>query len=139
GSRTAGGQRYVSFTYRVRNGTGVALNNVTVLLVSRAGVVAGTALSTLRKFDGTAADPSIAPLVVPTGTVAWAGDLTSMLSPYPDVLQVLTEAEVAAIPPPGDVTNIFPLGYMGRHKTSTSTRALPVPTDPTQYDGFMTE
>lgn len=138
GARNAGGQRYVSFTYRVRNGTGVAHNNVTVLLVSRTGVVAGTALSTLRKFDGTAANPAIAPLVVPTGTVAWASDLVTMQAPYPDVLQVLTEAEVAAIPMPGDVSNIFPIGYMVRHKTSTANRSLPVPTDPNQFDGLLT-
>lgn len=138
GARGQGGQRYISFTYRVRNGTGVALNNVTVLLVSRAGTIAGTALSTLRRLDGTAADPAIAPLVVPTGAVALGSDLVSMQGLYPDVLQVLTEAEVAAIPPPGDVTNIFPVGYVVRSKTSNANRALPVPTDPNQYDGLMT-
>ncbi|HYJ81073.1 MAG TPA: hypothetical protein VEW03_15780, partial [Longimicrobiaceae bacterium] len=138
GVRGQGGHRYVSFTYRVRNGTGVALNNVTVLMVSRAGTIAGTALSTMRKFDGTPADPAIAPLIVPTGAVGMAGDNVTMLSPYPDVLQVLTEAEVAAIPMPGDVSNIFPVGYMVRHKTSTANRSLPVPTDPNQYDGLLT-
>lgn len=138
GARGAGGQRYVSFTYRVRNGTGAPLNNVTVLLVSRAGTVAGTALSTLRRFDGTAADPTIAPNVVPTGAVAMGEGLTDMQALYPDVLQVLTEAEVAAIPPPGDVTNIFPVGYVVRSKSTTANRALPVPTDPNQYDGLLT-
>jgi hypothetical protein len=138
GLRGQGGQRYVSFTYRVRNGTGVALNNVTVLLVSRAGTVAGTALSTLRRFDGAAADPAVAPLVVPTGAVALGGDLVTMQALYPDVLQVLTEAEVAAITPPGDVTNIFPVGYVVRSKSTAANRSLPVPTDPNQYDGLMT-
>jgi hypothetical protein len=138
GARGAGGQRYVSFTYRVRNGTGAPLNNVTVLLVSRAGTVAGTALSTLRRFDGTAADPTIAPQVVPTGAVAMGQGLTDMQALYPDVLQVLTEAEVAAITPPGDVTNIFPVGYVVRSKSTTANRSLPVPTDPNQYDGLLT-
>ncbi|HEU0054771.1 MAG TPA: hypothetical protein VFQ39_16405 [Longimicrobium sp.] len=138
GTRTGGGQRYVSFTYRVRNGTGAPLNNVTVLLVSRAGTVTGTSLSTLRRFDGTAADPAIAPLVVPTGAVALGGDLVTMQALYPDVLQVLTEAEVAAIAPPAGVTNIFPVGYMVRSKNTTANRQLPVPTDPNQYDGLMT-
>jgi len=36
-ARGAGGQRYVSFTYRVRNSTAAPLNNLTMLLVSRAG------------------------------------------------------------------------------------------------------
>jgi hypothetical protein len=138
GSRTGGGQRYVSFTYRVRNNTGVALNNVTVLLVSRAGTVAGTSLSTMRRFDGTAADPAIAPLVVPTGVVALGGDLVTMQALYPDVIQALTEAEVAAIAPPAGVTNIFPVGYVVRNKGTSANRALPVPTDPNQYDGLMT-
>jgi hypothetical protein len=138
GARGAGGHRYVSFTYRVRNGTGTPLNNVTMLLVSRAGTVAGTSLSTLRRFDGTAADPSIAPLVVPTGIVALGEDLVSMQALYADVLQVLTEAEVAAITPPGDVTNIFPVGYMVRSKLAVTNRALPVPTSADQYDGLMT-
>src|SRR3954468_25041667 len=33
GARVAGGQRYVMFTFRVRNGTAAPLNNLTFLLV----------------------------------------------------------------------------------------------------------
>lgn len=138
GARGQGGQRYVSFTYRVRNGTGAPLNNVTLLLVSRAGTVPGTALSTLRRFDGAAADTAIAKFIVPTGAVALGSDLVSMQALYPDVIQVLTEAEVSAITPPGDVTNIFPVGYMVRSRNSDANRSLPVPTDPNQYDGLLT-
>jgi hypothetical protein len=138
GARTQGGQRYVQFTFRVRNGTGVALNNVTVMLVGRSSTLPGTALSSLKKFDGTAADPAIAPQVVPTGAVTVGTDLVSMQATYPDVLQVLTEAEAAAIVLPGDVTNMFPVGYMVRSKSSNANRTLPVPTDPNQYDGVMT-
>ncbi|HEX8393185.1 MAG TPA: hypothetical protein VF665_12645 [Longimicrobium sp.] len=138
GARGAGGQRYVSFTYRVRNGTGAPLPNVTMLLVSRTGTVPGTALSSLRRFDGGAADPAFATKVVPTGAVAMGSDLESMQALYPDVLQVLSEDEVAAIAKPGDVTNIFPVGYVVRNRTTPATRTLPVAATPNQYDGLLT-
>jgi hypothetical protein len=138
GTRGKGGQRYVTFTYRVRNGTGAPLNNLTMLLVERAGTVPGTALSQLRRFDGTAANSAIAPQVVPTGAVAMASDLETMHAMYPDVLQVLTEAEVSAITKPADVTNIFPVGYVVRRKNTNATRALPAASDANQFDGVLT-
>jgi hypothetical protein len=139
GTRGQGGQRYVTFTYRVKNGTGAALNNVTVLMVSRANTVAGTPLSTLKRFDGSAADPAIAPFVVPTGSVAMRGDLVTLQALDPDVIQVLTESEVAAITPPADVTGIFPYGYVVRSANPAATsRALPAATSANQYDGVLT-
>jgi hypothetical protein len=78
GARGAGGQRYVSFTYRVRNGSGGALNNLTLLMVTRAGSIAGSPLSQLKRFDGSPASSAIAPLVIPTGAVAMGSDLASM-------------------------------------------------------------
>jgi len=138
GTRTANGQRYIQFTYRVRNGTGAPLSNLTMLMVQRAGTISGTPLSSLKRFDGTSADPAIAPLVVPTGAVALRGDLVSMSALDPDVMQVFTEAEVAAITPPGDVTNIFPYGYMVRSATSTANRTLPNAATPNQFDGVLT-
>lgn len=139
GPRGQGGQRYVSFTYRVRNGTGAPLNNLTILLVSKTtGTVPGTPLSTLRLFNGTAANSAIASQVVPTGAVVMGSDLVSMQATYPDVLQALTEAEVAAITPPAGVTSIFPVGYVVRNRTSAVNRTLPATADPNQYDGVLT-
>lgn len=138
GARGQGGQRYVNFTYRVRNGTGAPLNNLTLLLVERSGTVPGTALSSLRRFDGSAANSAIAPQVVPTGTVVLGSDAQTMQAPYPDVLQVLTEAEAATITPPADVTNVFPVGYMVRSKLTNTNRTLPAATDANQYDGVLT-
>jgi hypothetical protein len=139
GARGSGGQRHVTFTYRVRNGTGAALNNVTVLMVSRSGTIAGTPVSTLRRFDGTAANPAIGPSVVPTGAVSLQSDLVSMRADYPDVLQVLSEAEVAAITPPAGVTEVFPYGYMVRSADPSAThRTLPASPGPNQYDGVLT-
>jgi hypothetical protein len=138
GSRTGGGQRYLTFTFRVRNGTGGALNNLTVLMVSRPSTISGTPLSLVKKFDGTNVDSALAKQVVPTGVTGLGSDLVTMQSPYPDVLQVFSEGEVAAITPPGDINGIFPYGYVVRNKASVSTRTLPATADPNQWDGVMT-
>jgi len=138
GTRTGGGQRYLTFTFRVRNGTGGALNNLTVMMVSRPSTISGTPLSLVKKFDGTNVDTALAKQVVPTGAATLGSDLVSMQSPYPDVLQVLTEPEVAAITPPGDINGVFPYGYVVRNKASVSTRTLPATADPNQWDGVMT-
>jgi hypothetical protein len=133
------GQRYVSLIYRVRNATGSALNNLTLLMVSRAGSIAGTPFSLLRRFDDSDADPTLASLVVPTGAVAMGSDETTMLGIYPDVIQAFQESEVAALTPPGDVTNVFPYGYVVRSaRAGESPRTLPAATDPNQYDGLLT-
>ena len=138
GARGQGGQRYVQFTFRVRNGTGADVSNLTMMLVSRASTIAGTPVSSMKKFDGTNADPSIASLVIPTGAVTMGSDLNQMLAPYPDVLQVYTEAEAAGIALPGDVTGIFPTGYVVRSARSNANRTLPATADANQYDGVLT-
>lgn len=137
GARGAGGHRYVTFTYRVRNSTGAPLDNLTIMLVERAGTVPGTALSSLRRFDGAAADPAVAPLVVPTGAVSIGSDLTTLNALYPDVIQVFTEAEIAGITPPAGVTNIFPVGFVVRNRTTNANRALPHTADANQFDGVL--
>jgi len=138
GTRNVDGQKYVTFTYRAKNGTGVALNNVTLLLVARSNTISGTPISTLKRVDGTTAPGAIASQIVPTGAVTKSADLVNLNSPYPDVLQVFTEAEVAAITKPADVLDIFPVGVMIRSKNTNANRTLPVPTDPNQYDGLIT-
>jgi hypothetical protein len=138
GARNAGGQRYVTFTFRVRNGTGSPLDNLTFLMVSKAGTLNGSAVSSLKRFDGTDASASIAPLVIPSGAVALGRDLETMEPLYADVIQAFTEPEVAAITPPGDVTGIFPYGLVVRNARSQSTRLLPATSDANQFDGAMT-
>ncbi|HVG43571.1 MAG TPA: hypothetical protein VM890_02540 [Longimicrobium sp.] len=138
GSRTGGGQRYLTFAYRVRNGTGVSLNNLTMVMAQRPVNIPGTPLSVLKKFDGTNADTAIAKYIVPTGVATMGSDLVTMQSPYPDVLQVFTEAEVAAVTPTGDITGLFPYGYVVRNASSTTNRTLPATADPNQWDGVLT-
>lgn len=138
GTRAGGGERYISFTFRVRNGTGSPLTNVTLLPVSKTGTIAGTPLSVFAKFDGTPLPDSTARKVAPTGAVALGSDFNTMQAIYPDVMQVYTEAEIAAITPPAGVTSIFPYGYVVRSKNSNADRTLPATADPNQWDGLLT-
>lgn len=141
GTRAGGGQRYVTFTFRIRNGTGVALNNMVWLPVSRSSgptTISGTPLSVFAKFDGTALPDSVARKVVPTGATALGSDFVTMHALYPDVLQVFTEAEIAALTPPANVTSIFPYGFVVRNKNSNANRTLPATADPNQWDGLFT-
>ena len=139
GVRGAGGQRYGAFTFRVRNGTGATLNNVTLLMVSKASTIAGTPIFNLRRFDGTAADPAIGPLIAPTGSVALRSDLVTMRGLDPDVLQVFEESEIAAITPPADVTGIFPYGYVVRSANpDAANRTLPAASSVNDFGGVFT-
>lgn len=139
GTRTAGGQRYITFNYRVRNGTGQAINNLTLLAASRSNTIAGTPVSALKRFDNTDVDPSVAALVAPTGAVAMQGDVQTMTALYPDVMQVLQESEISAISLPSGYTGVFPYGYVVRAAAPNATsRLLPAATLDNQYDGVLT-
>ena len=123
GTRTTGGQRFIVATFRVRNTTGAPVSNVTMLPVMRATTITGTPFSSLLLFNGTAAPTSIASQIVPTGSVA-LGDDGRVRSSYADVLQVFTEAEVAAVALPDGTTGVFPYGFVVRNPQSTSNRTL---------------
>ncbi|HET7462845.1 MAG TPA: hypothetical protein VFJ82_16445, partial [Longimicrobium sp.] len=113
-------------------------NNLMLLLANRTNSLPGTSISSLLRSDGTPADSSIAAQVVPTGAVTLAQDGTTILSPYPDVLQVLTESEVSGISVPSGVNYIFPAGFMVRNR-DTGTRLIPDATSsPNQFDGELT-
>lgn len=137
GTRGQGGQRYISVTYRVKNTTGAPLSNVTIIPVTKATTIAGTPFSSLLLFNNTAASPTIAQNMVPTGAV-FLGEDTRMRSQYPDVLQVFTEAEVAAITLPSGVTGIFPYGFVVRNPGSPTSRTLPNATSPNDWGGLVT-
>jgi hypothetical protein len=131
------GYRYVSVNMRVRNTSGLSLNNVTFIPVTGAGAIAGTPFVKMLKFDGTQADTLVAKKTVPSGVVTIT-DNGEMRSPQQDVLQVFDEAEVAAIPLPAGVTGIFPYGFVMRSRLSATNRAIPATTDPNQFDGLLT-
>jgi hypothetical protein len=136
GTRTTGGQRFIVATFRVRNNTGLPVSNLTLVPVERSNTIAGTPFNSLLLFSGAAAPSSIASQIVPTGAVA-LGDDGRIRSPYSDVLQVFTEAEVAAVSLPAGTTGIFPYGFVVRNPGSTSNRTLPAATTSSDW-GLVT-
>jgi hypothetical protein len=142
GVRGQGGHRYLNATFRVRNAAAnrtpydVARNNVTFIAVSTNSTIPNTPIGTMLRFDGSAANPAIAPLVVPAGAAYLDSEL-GMQSPYPDVLQVFTEGEIAEIPvPPGVITGRFPYGFVVRNPDRQNDRLLPASPAPNQFDGL---
>lgn len=133
------GQRYVSSTFRVRNSTGVTLNNVTFIPVSNKNTISNTPFLRMLKFDDSQADTMIARRTIPTGVVTLGPNL-EMQSPVQDVLQVFEESEVAAItlPPLDSLTNIFPYGFVVRSKYSETNRTLPPAANVNDLGGLFT-
>lgn len=137
GNRGEGGQRYISFTYRLRNGTGAPLTNLTLIPVTTAATIAGTPFSSVKLFDGTDAAAPLPSRIVPTGAVAVGAD-GKMRSIFPDALQVFDEPEVAAIALPAGVTGIMPYGFVVRNPASTTSRTLPGAASDNDFGGVVT-
>jgi hypothetical protein len=136
GVRGQGGHRYVTFVYRVRNGTGAPLDNVTLIPVTSGTTLAGSPFTSISLFNGSPANPTLANKIVPTGAAVLGQD-GRMLAPYADVLQAYEEAEVAAITLPAGRTGIFPYGFVVR-SPHYGGRTLPVATDATDFAGTLT-
>ncbi len=142
GTRGNGGVRYVYATYRVRNASADSTpytsprKNLTFVAASTGSTVNGTALSSLRRFDGAPAADAIAPQVIPTGAAAQTPG-AEFISFGPDVLQVFEESELAGIPVQAGV-ELFPYGFVVRHATSTTTRTLAPSPAPDQFEGVVT-
>ncbi|HEX2206936.1 MAG TPA: Ig-like domain-containing protein [Longimicrobium sp.] len=137
GPRGQGGHRYVSATYRVRNGTGAPLANLTFLPATSSATIAGTPFTALTLYNGGAANSALASQAVPTGAVT-LGAGTALRAPDPDVLQVFQESEVAAIPLPAGITGVFPYGFVVRNPNSATTRTLPPAAGAGDYAGLVT-
>lgn len=143
GTRGAGGTRYLQAVFEVRNADlggnayGAPRQNLTFIPVGTAGAIPGTPVNRFLKQDATAADPALATQMRPTGAVALGGG-GDLVSQYPDVLQALTEAEVAALAAPASVTEKLPYGFVVRHATDASTRTLPASPAAGQFDGRVT-
>ena len=137
GSRSGGGQRYISFMYRVRNTTGGALSNVTMLPATTASTIAGTPFTQVLLFNASNAAPAVAQNIVPSGSV-FLGEDTRMRSKHPDVLQVFTEAEAAAITPSAGVTGLLPYGFVVSNPGNASSRTLSNAANPNDWGGVVT-
>lgn len=143
GTRTGGGYRYVSATYQVRNATtaGVAYTtaraNLIFLAVNATGSLSGTAITRLDRFDGTPITDGFETRIEPTGLAALSRKLT-ITAAAPDILQVYTEAEVAAAPLPQGVTSIQPYGFVVSNLNTSSSRTLAASPAAGQFDGVLT-
>lgn len=140
GERTSDGYRYVWATFRVRNAQedGSAYdtprNNLTFFAASTASTLGGSAIASMERFDGSAADPAIATGILPTGGVS---QVNGQLVPnQADVLQVLSESEAAAVAAPSGV-DVLPYGFVVRNAT-TGGRTLPASPATGVYDGVVT-
>jgi hypothetical protein len=144
GTRGNGGVRYVYATFRVRNADtdGNAYTtprtNLTFLAASTNKTLGETPISRLNRFDGTALDALAATALQPTGA-ALETESGGVASRHPDVLQVLTEADLAALQasaPPG--VELFPWGFVARHATDAATRTLAPSPAPDHFEGMVT-
>ena len=142
GSRGAGGYRYVSASFQVRNATaaGVAYatarTNLTLLGVNATGSLSGTAIKTLNKFDGTPIAAALATQIQPTGWAQLSGRQT-VSAAAPDILQAYSEAEVAAVPPLAGVTSVQAYGFVVRNANISISRTLAANPTASQFDGQL--
>ncbi|WP_407572917.1 beta strand repeat-containing protein [Deinococcus altitudinis] len=145
GTRGAGGVRYLYATFKVRNasaaGAAYATNrtNLTLLAAGTPSSNGTSALSAIKKFDGTPADPAIATTILPTHGMTFdrASDRAVVLDGAQD-LQVYPEAETASLPLPSGVTRVFPYGFVVRNAAASSTRTLTASPASGQFDGLVT-
>ncbi|MXV20145.1 beta strand repeat-containing protein [Deinococcus xianganensis] len=142
GTRGVDGVRYLYTTFLVRNATagGAAYptprQNLTLIAASTPGTLNDTPFSSLKRFDGSDADPAIAPLIQPTTGLTFdpRTGRPGLLSGAQD-LQVYAETEVAGI---SGVTRAFPFGFVTRNRTRTDTRTLNANPASTAFDGVVT-
>ncbi|GGK85769.1 hypothetical protein [Deinococcus radiotolerans] len=152
GTRGAGGQRYLSATFEVRNASYEtaaaypdARQNLTFFAVSAASTLQGTAITRLTRFDGTAADPGVAPNILPTHGMEYSPLKTAaVVTAQAADFQAFTEAEAdpqnwtqgAQVTASG-VTSVFPYGFVVRRASGVG-RALPGNPAAGQFDGRVT-
>lgn len=152
GDRGAGGQRYLSATFKVRNANvqgdaayADARKNLTFFAASTAATLQGTAVSQLVRFDNTNADPTIALSMFPTHGMQYSPvQNRALVVANAADFQVFTEAEAdpanftpATTAGALHVTGLFPYGFVVR-SASGSGRALPGNPGPGQFDGRVT-
>src|SRR5690606_23268929 len=109
--------------------------------VDTESTIGTTAILSLQRFDGSAADTAIAAQLVPTGAVAKHPSSNAIQPLAVDVLQLLTEAEAAAIQAladPAGVSDVFPYGFVARNPNAPTSRTLPENPANDQFDGIVT-
>ncbi|GGJ58568.1 FG-GAP repeat domain-containing protein [Deinococcus roseus] len=132
------GYRYISTRYQVRNATsagvasGTAKTNLTLIAGETASTLGNTAIRAIKKADGSAANPSLASLIVPTGTLAAGPVLASGQQSF----QVFTSSEIAPLAGTTGLLNAFPYGFVVDRVGGG--RTLPANPTVNDYQGTVT-
>ncbi|GGO39207.1 hypothetical protein [Deinococcus humi] len=145
GPRGAGGQRYLSATFEVRNASadGTAYStvrqNLTFFAANRVSNLSGTAVTKLVRFDNTDADPAIALNMLPTHGMQFSPTLNNVIvDPQAADFQAFRETEVdASTFTPASTVALFPYGFVVRNASGTG-RDLPGNPTPEQFNGRVT-
>lgn len=143
GTRGAGGVRYVSATFRVRNAVScstpasctpyaTARRNLTFIAAATANTKAQTAIGQFIKFDGTAAQASLALDMKPSHG---ADGLVTGVDGRRASLQVYRESELPT--PLAGVTSLMHYGFVV-HNVNDGSRLLPASPANDQFDGIVT-
>ncbi|GEM45585.1 hypothetical protein [Deinococcus cellulosilyticus] len=110
----SGGYRYISTTYQVRNASlagepsPTSKTNVTFVAVDTQNTLLNTAVRTLKKADGTVANPALALQVLPSGHLAPDGSVSGTQS-----FQAFTFSETSTLNGlPTSIENVLPYGYV---------------------------
>lgn len=138
-----GAFRFFEITYRVRNapacaptggcaGYAVARRNATFVATMTSTTINQTAVSTLTKADGSAANPTLARALLPTNVPTPASDVVDAAKAS---LQVFRESELPAAA--SGVISVFPYGFVVRNAIDGS-RLLPASPPPGRFDGVVT-
>jgi len=150
GTRGAGGERYFTVVYQVRNaqfcdtpGTctpySTASHNLSLVAANVPGNIDNTAISNLSLYDGSSDSDTqaLAVNLLPTHGMEFnsAAGTGVLVRPGLESLQVFTEDEVAVIPRDPGATDLFPYGYVVRNVNTPASRALPASPANNQWDG----
>lgn len=142
---TAGsGTRYLYATYNVRNAgmdgvpSPVARSNLTFVAVDASSpeTISGTAVRNFKRFDGSGADVTLAPKLIPTVGMTLINGIPTVNASQAD-FQALTTAEASGIGQPAGVRDVFQYGFVVRNRTGSG-RTLSANPGVDQYDGLVT-
>lgn len=131
------GQRYVTGTFLVRNGTGAPITNLTFIPAAGTTTIYGTPWRSVTLYDGTSADSALVSKIVPAGTVSLTDD-GGLRATHVDVLQVFEESELSGLTLAAPDTALFPYGFIVRNRRTPSSRTLPSTTDLNEFVGTFT-
>ncbi len=145
GTRGTNGVRYLSATFRVRNASsnGTPYNserqNLSFVAVSTPNTIAQSAIRSLEKFDGSAANPALALQIMPTHGMALS-QKGALVQPTLEDFQVFSENDLASLGVIAGVNTVLPYGFVTRcvSHCQPNTRTLAANPASGQFDGLVT-